>query len=160
MHLRGLVTDLVLLGVLWGCDLPKLVPDIGTGSEGCQEAPYGSVQWTISGFYRQEQLVEPAAVPLVAKVRVDEQVSLWIVSSFCGSSPAAEWTSTVPQVATVSGIGDSATLTGVSEGRTVVYAMKHGSRADLEYYCCGSCESPTPPPRCQEVPIESVQVVP
>ncbi len=160
MPSRGLLTAFLLL-TSSGCS-PEGDSSLTVPMGGCQATAYGTAQWTIGGFYRQEQLVDPAAVPLVGKVRVGEEVSLWITvkGSFCGVPPSAEWTSTDPQVAVVSGDGNFGELTGVSQGRTVVYAMKHGSRADLYYYCCGSCESPAPPPRCQDVPIESVQVVP
>jgi len=153
----------LLFGVLWGCgfELGGLPGESIGFPEGCQEPPYGSVHWTIGGFYQQDQLVDPAAVPLVAKVRVGEQVGLWITGTFCGVNPTPEWISTNPRVATVVERGvDTASLTGFTPGRTVIYALKYGSRADLEYYCCPPCETPTPPPSCQRVPIESVEVVP
>ena len=128
----------------------------------CTESPYGSVQWQISGFYRPNQVVEPRAVPLIGRLSVGESVSLNLGGSFCGAGwPDAVWTSTNPTVASFTGGASDmfATLTGIAEGETIVYATKHGSRGDLRYYCCGSCASPEPPARCQEIPIASVRVV-
>lgn len=163
MRLRRLRAG-ALLTLAWGCSgsLPGGSSDLlGIGS--CDETPYGSVKWRIGGFYHPDRLVDPTAVPLVAKVHVGERVELWInvMGHYCGSgNPAAEWISTAPQVVAVEGRGDFATLVGVSEGLAVVFATKYGAPADLSYYCCPPCSSAEPPPSCQYIPISGIRVVP
>ena len=161
---RGVPLSLIVLACLacgpsgdyfsgGGFPLPGGLP--GT----CTESPYGSVQWQIHGFYKPNQVVDPRAVPLIGRLSVGESVSLDLGGSFCGARPDAVWTSTNPSVASLTASDLHATLTGISEGETVVYATKHGSRGDLRYYCCGSCASTEPPARCQKIPIATVRVV-
>jgi hypothetical protein len=138
------------------------IPDLGLGLSRCTTTPPGTVRFTIGGFYHPDRLVDPTALPLVAKVHVGEAVHLWITADhYCGSGDRpTTWVSTRPDVAEVDGSQDFGELRGKSPGETTVYATTYGSRADLKYYCCGSCSSPAPPPRCRDIPIAAVRVVP
>jgi hypothetical protein len=114
------------------------------------------------------------AVPLVARIRVGETVTLWVspvTTRGCDASYAnGSWASTDPSVADVVPLdqsGRSARLTGRRPGDTVVsgevvYAPLAGMptrhQAQLMYYCCGS-SCPISPPACAHVPIERLRVV-
>lgn len=70
------------------------------------------------------------------------------------------WTVTAPEVASVTARGLSeATLTGLSEGETSIFAAVNGSRADLHYYCCTPFTCTALLPTCQDVRIAALRVV-
>lgn len=132
---------------------------------------YDGLAWSLgslgnSTFTKVEDLVDPAASPLVGKVRVGQVILLGPVMpvEVCTQThaPSVTWTSSAPQVATVQPTGSlSGTLTGLSEGEAAIFATIDGSRTQMQFRCCApSCVSPPPLPNCQDVPVPLVRVVP
>ena len=129
-----------------------------------------TTHWAMNGFAfsKAEGLVDPAATPLIGKLRVGQVVELRLeqmsdLDKCVARSPVSvTWTSTAPQVASVvAKDGRTAALTGLGGGDTTLSATVDGVRADLQFVCCQpSCVSPPPLPACQYVPIAVVRVVP
>ena len=125
---------------------------------------------------------DPNAPLLIARLRVGERVDVFVEPSVgtavgCNSAfgPVQSWISTNAAVASVVPLSpgsESATLTGLGAGETVVLAevlfplqprpgqVKSLFRAPLTYYCCGHPSCPAAPPTCTERLIERVRVVP
>ena len=172
----------VLLGLVSACGggggngdgygagfLPSGVPD----------CPSTSLSFVISsGTLRTFE--DPNAVPLIARVRVGEEVGLFLyprVGGHCNSAfgPVQAWASTnraVADVVPLSPGSSSATLTGLSSGEAVISATvlypqeppQTSLPARLMYYCCKPSDDPFPcpaaPPACRYAPIDRVRVVP
>jgi hypothetical protein len=132
------------------------------------DCQYDGLAWTMGSpaFTKAEDLVDPAASPLVAKVRIGQVILLGPVMpvEICTQTraPSVTWTSSAPQVAAVQATGSlSGSLTGLAEGEATVLATIEGSRTQMQFRCCApSCVSPPPLPNCQDVPVATVRVVP
>ena len=131
-----------------------------------------TIHWAMTAngyaFSKAEGLDDPAAIPLIGKMRVGQVVELQVeqmsdLDKCIARGPiSVTWTSTAPQVASlVAKDGRTAALTGLAGGDTTVSATVDGVRADLQFVCCQpNCVSPPPLPACQYVPIAAVRVVP
>jgi hypothetical protein len=161
---------LLASAVLAGCACGTGLPDFTITP--C--APGAATHWAVTengnSFSKAEGLVDPAATPLIGKIRVGQVVELEVQQrggdggDTCAapSSASVTWTSTAPQVASLQAKGSrTAALAGLAGGDTAVSATVDGARADLYFICCNSnCVSPPPLPTCQYVPIAAVRVVP
>jgi hypothetical protein len=143
----------------------------GLPSFSIPDCGYDGLAWSVGSlgspiFTKVEDLVDPAASPLVGKLRVGQVILLGPVMPVeaCTQThaPSVTWTSSAPQVATVQATGTlSGSLTALSEGEAAIFATIDGSRTQMQFRCCApSCVSPPPLPNCQDVPVPTVRGVP